>query len=182
MRPVGTSRSNARLAVGGAVVGLLLLAVVFLVLLGDRETETGPPPLDAPSLGTPPPGLDRGTYGLGPEDVHDGDSLRVEGVGAVRVLGIDCEEIFRSPADQLAAERDFAAYARSRRGDAPEPVKFPTPAGEAAKDAAAPSSRLPDGCVSNATTLPSATWTRTVGLWRTSCCSPPRATSSWPRP
>ena len=131
MRPVGESRSNARPAAGGAAVGLLLLAVVSFALLGDRETGRGLAP-----LGAPPPALDRGTYVLGPESVHDGDSLRVEGVGAVRVLGIDCEEVFRSPEDRLAAEKDFDSYARSRRGDAPDHVKFPTPAGEAAKDAA----------------------------------------------
>src|SRR5262249_50278837 len=51
----------------------------------------------------------------------------------VRVQSVDAEEVFHEPAEREAATRDFAAYARSRRGLSKHPVKFGTPAGEAAK-------------------------------------------------
>ena len=124
----------ARPARGGLVLALLVLAVVSAARIGgnDHADEGG----RLEPLYPPPPELDLGTYAIRPEHVTDGDSLRLPEVGAVRVLGIDCEEVFRSPADRIASERDFGAYARARRSSSPVPVKYPTPAGEAAGDAA----------------------------------------------
>lgn len=115
-----------RPALGGLSLLLLGLAVVVLAALA-AQSAVAPPPIEPP-----PPHLDLGTYAIGPEGVTDGDSIRVPTIGAVRVLGVDCEEVFRSGSRREAAERDFAAYAKARRGDALLPVKYGTPAGEAA--------------------------------------------------
>ena len=118
-------------ALGGFVLALLVLAILSFTLASDYDVPSGLEPLDQPA-----PALDLGTYMLRPEDVIDGDSLRLPEVGSVRVLGIDCEEVFRSARDRAASKQDFAAYARARRGESPVPVKYATPAGEAAGDAA----------------------------------------------
>ncbi len=68
--------------------------------------------------------------------VIDGDTIRVpygERTKSVRIRSIDTEEVFREDEDRAAAEKDFDAYARSKRGDEPRPTKYGTPAGEAAK-------------------------------------------------
>jgi len=75
-----------------------------------------------------------GTFALHPQSVVDGDTLRVEGQGPVRVLCVDCEEVFHAAADREAAEADFDAYARAKRATSPVPVKFGTPAGSAASE------------------------------------------------
>jgi micrococcal nuclease len=75
-----------------------------------------------------------GEFDLAPSPVVDADTLRVAGRSNVRVLGLDAEEVLKSEADRRSARLDFDAYARARRGDSPLPVKFGTPAGDAARD------------------------------------------------
>lgn len=88
------------------------------------------PGAPAPAAAAP---LVIGVYDVTPQSVTDGDTLRVPGERPVRVIGLDSEEVFKNAADRAAAEADFAAYARAKRGDAAMPVKYGTPAGEAAK-------------------------------------------------
>lgn len=67
--------------------------------------------------------------------VVDGDTVHLDGQkGSLRLAGVDSEEVFHSEADRKAAEQDFAAYATAKRGKEPRPVKYGTPAGEAAKE------------------------------------------------
>ncbi len=84
------------------------------------------PPTDPLLLGTFP--LDAGS------SVVDGDTLRLVGQPPIRVLCLDCEEVFHNEADRAAAEADFDAYARAKRGSSLLPVKFGTPAGTAARE------------------------------------------------
>ena len=77
-------------------------------------------------------GLVIGEFAL--RKVIDGDTIRVDGVdGALRLIALDAEETFKSAADRRAADADWAAYQRAKRGDSPRPVKMATPLGEDAK-------------------------------------------------
>ncbi|MBI2933519.1 MAG: thermonuclease family protein [Planctomycetes bacterium] len=66
--------------------------------------------------------------------VIDGDTVLLAGLrGSVRIVGVDAEEVYKNDEERAAAEKDFDAYAKARRGADPKPVKFGTPAGMAAK-------------------------------------------------
>jgi len=70
--------------------------------------------------------------------VVDGDTIRVEGLdGALRLIALDAEETFKSAADRRAADADWNAYLRDKRGESTRPVKMATPLGEEAKHFAA---------------------------------------------
>lgn len=122
------------------MAGLLLLVAVLSGGAAAADGPVAPPaplPPAAPPLAPPAPSavdpLVIGTYDVTVDAVTDGDTIRVPGEPPVRVIGLDCEEVFKSAADRAAAQADFAAYARAKRGSSPQPVKFATPAGEAAK-------------------------------------------------
>ncbi len=67
--------------------------------------------------------------------VVDGDTVRLIGLdSAVRIIGIDTEELYRDRASLKASQEDFKSYALSQRGDSLRPVKYGTPAGLAAKE------------------------------------------------
>lgn len=103
----------------------LLLPVLAALAAADGEAPRGAPAADPWVLGV---------FAAGPESVIDGDTLRLpDGQPSVRVLGVDCEEIFKSERDREASAGDFPAYARSKRGTHPRPVKYGTPAGEEAR-------------------------------------------------
>ncbi len=78
-----------------------------------------------------------GVYAMSLEQVVDGDTIRLpDGQGAIRILGIDTEELYHPPkgAGPLRPwAKGFDAYARAQRGDRKRPVKYGTPAGEAAR-------------------------------------------------
>lgn len=93
----------------------------LLVLLGSAGAEEQADPLVF------------GSFRITSEQVVDGDTVRIEGQPAVRILCLDTEEVFRRPRDRTAAEADFDRYARAKQGDEPRPQKYGTPAGEAAK-------------------------------------------------
>lgn len=96
---------------------------------------TGPQPAP-PTAPTPPTSsaLSLGVFRLAPSRVVDADTLKLdEPRESVRVMGVDAEEVFHKADEREAAARDFAAYAKAKRGDAPRPRKYGTPAGEAAK-------------------------------------------------
>ncbi len=100
-----------------------------------------PPAVPAPgstSAASVPPGLLLGKFTLPPDPVTDGDTIRLPAgapAKSVRVACVDAEEVWHKgeEADRAAAEQDFDAYAKAKRGDAATPRKFGTPAGEAAK-------------------------------------------------
>jgi endonuclease YncB( thermonuclease family) len=107
--------------------------------------ETGPnakaPSAEERPAATPPKrsevdteGLLIGEFRLASDPVIDGDTIRVEGIeGSVRLLGIDTEERFHGKGERAAAEKDFAAYLKRRRGNSARPTKTGTPMGEEAK-------------------------------------------------
>jgi len=131
-------------ASAAGVLGVVRLVALALALSlgapGARLLRADEPPAPAaPSTAQAAPAqavdpLVFGTYPLHARSVVDGDTLRVEGERPIRVLGLDCEEVFHDAAERAAAEADFDAYARAKRGAAPRPVKFGTPAGEAARE------------------------------------------------
>lgn len=103
---------------------------------GVREAPVGPKPTTPETPATSP--LLIGAFVLGDDPVTDGDTFRLP-AGApsksVRILGVDAEEIWHKgeESDRAAAEEDFDRYAKSKRGTSKTPVKYGTPAGEAAR-------------------------------------------------
>lgn len=152
-----TRRLRRRLAV--LALSLAALAVAFAASTGDRpyndapsadaprkgdaprgqrkgDAPRSPRDADAPRKSEPPrkaePGLVLGEFSVG--RVIDGDTVRVGGLDAsLRLLGVDAEETFKYKADRRAAETDWTAYVREKRGSRRRPVKFGSPMGEAAK-------------------------------------------------
>lgn len=118
-----------------------LFATVAVPAGADRAPgDTPAPPQPIPAVPVlPPPNpvptdpLVIGTFALAPNGVIDGDTVRVVNKPSIRVLCVDTEETFKKDQHRRAAEINFAAYAREMRGDSKVPVKFGTPAGEAAK-------------------------------------------------
>jgi endonuclease YncB( thermonuclease family) len=67
--------------------------------------------------------------------VIDGDSIRLTGLDrSVRLVGIDCEEVFHGGGDRELADRDFPRYVRRKQQGHARPAKYATPAGMAARD------------------------------------------------
>jgi endonuclease YncB( thermonuclease family) len=120
--------------------GAALLVALVLGVAAARADEPAKAPEKAPEKATPQPAakpvqdpLLIGEYSVSPEQVVDGDTLRLpDGQGSIRILGLDTEETFKNERERKAAEADFAAYAKAQRGSDPRPVKYGTPAGEAA--------------------------------------------------
>jgi endonuclease YncB( thermonuclease family) len=153
-------RRLRRLAV--LALSVAALAVAYAASTGDRHPDTraekDAPRADAPRKRDAPkaprkadaprsrdadprkgepsrkaePGLVLGEFRVG--RVIDGDTVRVDGLDAsLRLLGVDAEETFKLKADRRAAETDWNAYVREKRGSRRRPVKFGSPMGEAAK-------------------------------------------------
>jgi endonuclease YncB( thermonuclease family) len=81
-----------------------------------------------------PAGLVLGVFTLANKAVVDGDTIKVEGLDAsLRLLGLDCEETFKSDKALRAYEVGFAEYLRNEQAKTPRPVKVPTPLGMDAK-------------------------------------------------
>src|SRR5687768_14857975 len=117
----------------GFLAGLAIAVAGTAVEAGDGVPAPIPPPPPAASLRLRSPN-DLGAFRLTANAVVDGDTLRLEHPREnVRVHGLDAEEVFYDEAERAAAAADFAAYAAGKRGAFSSPVKFPTPAGEAAK-------------------------------------------------
>ncbi len=118
---------------------LLILAVASVSALrrSPRPAPEGQDPRRPPAAGPAEEGrLVFAEYALGPDAVIDGDTLKMPDEIRVRVRGLDTEEVFRHPRARQEAESDFERYARDQRGSSAHPVKFGTPAGEAATLAA----------------------------------------------
>ena len=110
----------------GRFLPVLLAALLGLVASPVRADEA-PPKAKDPLL--------IGTYPASVECVVDADTIKVgEKRESVRVMAIDSEEVFKNDEDRAAAAKDFAAYAKAKRGDRKRPAKYGTPAGEAARD------------------------------------------------
>ena len=76
-----------------------------------------------------------GLYPASVDCVVDADTIKVgEKRESVRIMAVDSEELFREDSDREAAAKDFAAYAKAKRGESKYPVKYGTPAGEAARE------------------------------------------------
>ncbi len=79
-------------------------------------------------------GLDLGTFNLSNKPIVDGDTIKVVGLDAsLRLLGLDCEETFKSDKDWRRYEQGFDAYLKAMQGDSERPVKVATPLGMDAK-------------------------------------------------
>lgn len=75
------------------------------------------------------PGLVIGEFKV--TKVTDGDTIRVDGLdSALRLLGLDAEETFKSESDRRQFEAGWPEYVTAKRGDSPHPTKYPTPLGE----------------------------------------------------
>lgn len=75
-----------------------------------------------------------GTFALTNKPVVDGDTIKVVGLDAsLRLLGLDCEETFKSEKDWRRYEEGFDRYLKTMQGDSPKPVKVATPLGMDAK-------------------------------------------------
>ncbi|MDA1193904.1 MAG: thermonuclease family protein [Planctomycetota bacterium] len=108
----------------------LALGLLFVLPLGRLPLSAE----EVPAAATPE-ALIVGTFPAPVECVVDGDTVRLPaGQPSVRVLAVDCEEVLKRDQDRKAATTDFAAYARAKRGSSPRPVKYGTPAGDAARD------------------------------------------------
>ena len=115
---------QARIPPGRRWTRLAAAALASLILLQAAGADE-PPRADPLWIGTWP---------VTPEAVVDGDTVRLPaGMGSIRVLGLDCEEVFKDAAARAAAEQDFVAYAKAQRGARRLPVKYGTPAGETAR-------------------------------------------------
>jgi endonuclease YncB( thermonuclease family) len=79
------------------------------------------------------PGVVVGEFNL--TKITDGDTVRVDGLdSSLRLLGLDCEETFKSESDRRLAEgSDWATYLKTKRGESKRPVKIASPLGEQAK-------------------------------------------------
>jgi endonuclease YncB( thermonuclease family) len=127
------------------LVWLLAAALLGWVAPAPAEPPVAPP---APPPGSPPAAPEApassstvaqgalviGVFDVTADTVVDGDTVRLPGQPSLRVLGLDCEEVFRAAKDRADAAADFAAYAQAKRGASRLPVKYATPAGEAARD------------------------------------------------
>lgn len=79
-------------------------------------------------------GLVLGRFLLANKPVTDGDTIKVVGLDAsLRLLGLDCEETFKSDKTLRAYEVGFAEYLKNEQAKSKRPVKVPTPLGMAAK-------------------------------------------------
>jgi len=79
-------------------------------------------------------GLLIGELPLAEKPVVDGDTIRVVGFDrTIRLLGIDTEELLHGDAERAAVKKDFTAYLKRKRGNAPRPITTGTPMGEEAK-------------------------------------------------
>jgi len=109
-------------------------------LVPSSPAPPAPAPPSSATAPDPAPARDPlllGEFALGERAVIDGDTLRLPAgalARSVRVACVDAEEIWHEgeEADRAAALTDFDAYARAKRGASRTPVKFGTPAGEAA--------------------------------------------------
>ena len=78
------------------------------------------------------PGVTIGEFRL--SKIVDGDTIRVDGLDtSLRLLGMDCEETFKSEKDRRLFENGWEQYLALKRGDSKHPVKAATPLGEDAK-------------------------------------------------
>lgn len=120
---------------------LALLGLLLAPLLGAAPptawADDAPAPV-APAKEAAPKATDPlliGTYPISVECVTDADTIRLlESKDRVRIMAIDAEEVFHRDEDRAAAAKDFAAYAKAKRGARPLPVKYGTPAGDAARE------------------------------------------------
>ena len=122
-----------------ATASVILLCLTAACLPADDPSDPlAPvaPPEPAPRTLTADDGhvltLDREAEGGA---IVDGDTVRAKGMdAAIRIVGIDTEELYRDQRDRDGAEADFVAYATRKRGKSLKPVKYGTPLGHAAKD------------------------------------------------
>src|SRR5687768_16490204 len=69
-------------------------------------------------------GLVLGRFLLANKPVTDGDTIKVVGLDAsLRLLGLDCEETFKSDKSLRAYEVGFAEYLRNEQAKTERPVK-----------------------------------------------------------
>jgi endonuclease YncB( thermonuclease family) len=62
--------------------------------------------------------------------ITDGDTIRVDGLdSALRLLGIDSEETFKSESERREFEAGWQQYMAAKRGNRPRPAKYATPLG-----------------------------------------------------
>jgi endonuclease YncB( thermonuclease family) len=89
---------------------------------------------DRAELDNPEAGLLVGEFPLAKNAIIDGDTIKVDGLGAsLRLLGIDTEETFKSEKAWRAFEVGWAQYLVNEQAKTSRPIKVPTPLGMDAK-------------------------------------------------
>jgi endonuclease YncB( thermonuclease family) len=118
----------------------LSVAVLVLVACGQSAQQTAPGRYDRQQLERtlaseePPAGVLLGEFILQNKGVVDGDTIKVVGLDAsLRLIGLDCEETFKSDKAWRAYEVGFDEYLRNEQKKTPRPVKVATPLGMDAK-------------------------------------------------
>jgi endonuclease YncB( thermonuclease family) len=108
------------------VLGLGLAGVLACANLDAR--------FDRSELDNPEAGLMLGIYPLAKNAIVDGDTIKVDGLGAsLRLIGIDTEETFKNEKSWRAYEVGWEQYLINEQAKTSRPIKVPTPLGMDAK-------------------------------------------------
>jgi endonuclease YncB( thermonuclease family) len=115
------------------VGGLLLLGLLGLAVLGPacaaRDSR-----FDRSELDRDDAGLLVGEFPLAKNAIVDGDTIKVSGLDAsLRLLGMDCEETFKSDKAWRAYEVGWDEYLATEQAKTSRPIKVATPVGMDAK-------------------------------------------------
>lgn len=118
----------------------VFVGALVLVACGQSAQQTAPGRYDRQQLERtlaseePPAGVLIGEFLLQNKGVVDGDTIKVVGLDAsLRLIGLDCEETFKSDKAWRAYEVGFDEYLRNEQKKTPRPVKVATPLGMDAK-------------------------------------------------
>lgn len=105
--------------------------VLALALLGCANANTR---FDRSELDNPAAGIVLGDFPLAKNAIVDGDTIKVDGLGAsLRLLGIDTEETFKYAKEWRAFEVGWDQYLIDEQAKTSRPIKVPTPLGMDAK-------------------------------------------------
>ncbi|HVI00569.1 MAG TPA: thermonuclease family protein [Enhygromyxa sp.] len=113
---------------------LLLSLVLGSSLAGSLACANLDTRFDRSELDKAEAGLVLGQFPLAKNAIVDGDTIKVDGLGAsLRLIGIDCEETFKSDKAWRAFEVGWEQYLANEQAKTSRPIKVPTPLGMDAK-------------------------------------------------
>lgn len=113
---------------------LLLSLALGLSLAGALACANLDNRFDRSELDKAEAGLVLGQFPLAKNAIVDGDTIKVDGLGSsLRLIGIDCEETFKSDKAWRAFEVGWEQYLANEQAKTSRPIKVPTPLGMDAK-------------------------------------------------